>query len=146
MTWHDGQPFTADDVVFTWQYVSDPNSAAVSLGTYLPIDFVEKLGELEVRVTFKEPTLNWSSPWSNNNGMILPRHVFEPYKGKEARNAPANLKPVGTNAYKLVEFRPDDIVLAEINPHYHIENRPFFDRIELKGGGDAAGAARALSP
>ena len=144
VTWHDGKPFTADDVVFTWQYASDPSTAAVTLGNYTRIRSVEKTGDLEVRVNFKEPTLDWSSPWNNINALIIPRHIFEPYKGKEARNAPANRHPVGTNAYKIVEFRPDDIVIAELNPNYHIENRPFFDRIEMKGGGDAAGAARAV--
>ena len=144
VTWHDGKPFTADDVVFTWQYASDPSTAAVTLGNFTRIKSVEKAGDLEVRVNFKEPTLDWSSPWNNINALIIPRHIFEPYKGKEARNAPANRKPVGTNAYKIVEFRPDDIVIAELNPNYHIENRPFFDRIEMKGGGDAAGAARAV--
>jgi peptide/nickel transport system substrate-binding protein len=144
VTWHDGKPFTADDVVFTWEYASDPNSATVTLGVFSRIQSVQKTGDLEARVTFKEPTFDWASPWSSQLGAILPRHVFGPYKGKEARNAPANLKPVGTGAYKFVEFRPDDVVLAELNPNYHIENRPFFDRIEMKGGGDAAGAARAV--
>ena len=144
VTWHDGKPFTADDVVFTWQYASDPSTAAVTLGNYTRIRSVEKTGDLEVRVNFKEPTLDWSSPWNNINALIIPRHIFEAYKGKEARNAPANRHPVGTNAYKIVEFRPDDIVIAELNPNYHIENRPFFDRIEMKGGGDAAGATRAV--
>src|SRR5262245_57794055 len=119
VTWHDGKPFTADDVVFTWQYVSDPATATVTLGNYARIRSVEKTGDLEVRVVFKEPTLDWSSPWNNVYGLIIPRHVFEPYKGKESRNAPANLRPVGTNAYKIVEFRPDDIVIAEMNPNYH---------------------------
>lgn len=144
VTWHDGQPFTADDVAFNWQYASDPNTAAVTQGSYTRIRSVEKIGDLEVRVTFKEPTLDWSNPWSNSNGMIVPRHLHQNYKGKESRNAPQNLRPVGTGAYKIIEFRPDDLVLAEINTNYHIDNRPFFDRIELKGGGDAAGAARAV--
>jgi len=52
----------ADDVVFTWQYASDPSTAAVTLGNYTRIRSVEKTGDLEVRVNFKEPTLDWSSP------------------------------------------------------------------------------------
>jgi peptide/nickel transport system substrate-binding protein len=142
--WHDGKPFTAEDVVFNWEYASDPTTATITQGAYTRIRTVEKIGDLEVRVTFTEPTLDWSSPWSNSNGMLIPRHLFQSYKGKESRNAPTNLRPVGTGAYKIVEFRPDDLVLAEINPNYHLQNRPFFDRIELKGGGDAAGAARAV--
>jgi peptide/nickel transport system substrate-binding protein len=142
--WHDGKPFGADDVVFNWEYAADTNTAAITQGTYTRIRSVEKLGDLEVRVTFKEPNLDWSSPWSTSNGMLIPAHIMRPHKGKEARNAPLNLRPVGTGAYKIVEFRPDDLVLGEMNSDYHIDNRPFFDRIELKGGGDAAGAARAV--
>jgi peptide/nickel transport system substrate-binding protein len=142
--WHDGHPFTSDDVVFNWQYASDPNTAAITQAQYTRIRAVEKVSELEVRLTFMEPTLDWSGPWSSSGGMLIPAHLFKPYKGKEARNAPQNLRPVGTGPYKIVEFRPDDLVLAEITPDYHLENRPFFDRIELKGGGDAAGAARAV--
>jgi peptide/nickel transport system substrate-binding protein len=76
--------------------------------------------------------------------MILPRHRFAEYKGQNARNAPYNLKPVGTGPYKIVDFKPGDVALYEINPHYHVPNRPFFDTVELKGGGDATSAARAV--
>ena len=54
------------------------------------------------------------------------------------------LKPVGTGPYKLVDFTPGDLIRAEINPSYHVPNRPFFDRLEIKGGGDAVSAARAV--
>lgn len=144
VTWHDGTPFTAEDVVFTWQYASDPETAALSQGGYRKIESVEKIDDLTVKVTLKEPTVDWTTPWSNSDGLILPKHVHERYKGKEARNAPANLKPIGTGPYKIVEFRPNDIIVADINPNYHVENRPFFDRIEMKGGGDAPSAARAV--
>ena len=54
------------------------------------------------------------------------------------------VKPVGTGPYKLVEFKPGDLIRAEINPTYHVPNRPFFDRLEIKGGGDSVGATRAV--
>jgi len=43
-----------------------------------------------------------------------------------------------------VEFKPGDVVRAETNPTYHVPNRPFFDTLEMKGGGDATSAARAV--
>ena len=43
-----------------------------------------------------------------------------------------------------MDFKPGDIVRGETNPAYHVPNRPFFDTIEMKGGGDAASAARAV--
>ena len=62
----------------------------------------------------------------------------------KSREAPANLKPVGTGPYRIVEFKPGDVVRAEIFPAYHEPNWPFFDRLEMKGGGDAVSAARAV--
>ncbi|KAF0119638.1 MAG: peptide/nickel transport system substrate-binding protein, partial [Xanthobacteraceae bacterium] len=57
--------------------------------------------------------------------MILPKHIFEPFKGAASRDAPANLKPVGTSAYKFIDFKPGDILRGERNPEYHIANQPF---------------------
>src|SRR5262249_20889531 len=42
------------------------------------------------------------------------------------------------------DFTPGEVALFELNPHYHVPNRPFFDTVELKGGGDATSAARAV--
>jgi peptide/nickel transport system substrate-binding protein len=66
------------------------------------------------------------------------------YKGAQERTATYNLKPVGTGPYKIVDFRPGEVALYEINPHYQVPNHPFFDTVELKGGGDATSAARAV--
>ncbi len=141
--WHDGRPFTADDVVFNWQYVADPATAATTIGTYQDIK-VEKADPLTVRVHFAKPTPFWASPFVGQFGMIIPKHRFEPYKGASSRDAPENLKPVGTGPYRFVDFRPGDLVRGERNPSYHLPNRPYFDTIEMKGGGDAVSAARAV--
>jgi peptide/nickel transport system substrate-binding protein len=143
VTWHDGKPFTADDVVFTWRYAADPATAAVSLGTYRDIK-VEKIDDLTVKVVFDKPKPFWADPFVSAYGMIIPKHLFEPYIGDKSRDAPTNLAPVGTGAFKFVEFRPGDMLRAERNPNYHFANRPFFDSLELKGGGDAVSAARAV--
>ena len=140
VVWHDGTPFTADDVVFTWEYTSDPATGTVSRGLYENIHRIEKLDEHTVRVVFTDPTPRWYV----SGGQVLPKHLFAQYHGSKARNAPYNLKPVGTGPYKIVEFKPGDVAHYEINPHYHIPNRPFFDTVELKGGGDATSAARAV--
>jgi peptide/nickel transport system substrate-binding protein len=143
VTWHDGQPFTADDVVFTWEYAKDPATATVTNGTYKDIK-VEKVDSHTVRVTFPKPTPYWAEPFSGPRGMIIPKHVFGPYIGAKSREAPANVKPVGTGPYVFADFKPGDMVMGRANPNYHIPNRPHFDAIEMKGGGDAIGAARAV--
>src|SRR5215213_5384510 len=141
--WHDGQPFTADDVVFNWEYAKDPGTAATTSGSYSGIK-VEKVDDFTVRVLFSKPTPFWADAFVGVRGMIIPKHLFADYIGAKSRDAPANLKPVGTGPYKFVDFKPGDMVRGEINTNYHIANRPHFDTIEMKGGGDAVSAARAV--
>jgi peptide/nickel transport system substrate-binding protein len=144
VTWHDGKPFTADDVVFNWEYVSDPATAAVTSGSYREISRIDKLDSHTVKLVFTKPQPFWADAFCGPRGMLIPKHLFEPFKGAKSREAPANLKPVGTGAYRFVDFKPGDVVRAEANPAYHVPNRPFFDTLEMKGGGDAASAARAV--
>ena len=141
--WHDGKPFTADDVVFTWEYAADPGTAAYTTGSYNNIK-VEKIDDHTVKVIFKEPTPFWADPFVGVAGMILPKHHFGDYKGAKSREAPANLKPVGTGPYKFVDFKPGDILTCARNTEYHVANMPHFDTLEVKGGGDAVSAARAV--
>jgi peptide/nickel transport system substrate-binding protein len=141
--WHDGKPFTADDVVFNWEYAADPATASVTIGSYKDIK-AQKIDSHTVKVTFEKPTPFWADAFVGVRGMIIPKHLFEAYKGGKSREAPTNLKPVGTGPYRFVEFKPGDMVKGELNPTYHMPNRPFFDSIEMKGGGDAVSAARAV--
>ena len=141
--WHDGRPFTADDVVFNWEYAADPATAATTIGDYKDAK-VEKVDPLTVRVRFDKPTPFWTRMFVGGTGMIVPKHLFEGYKGANSREAQGNLKPVGTGPYRFVEFKPGDLVRGERNPNYHVPNRPYFDTIEMKGGGDAVSAARAV--
>src|SRR5437016_5642490 len=142
--WHDGKPFTADDVVFNWEYATDPATAAVTAGAFPDVVRVEKVDANTVKVSFKRPQPFPYTTLCGPTGQIIPKHVFEPFKGAKSREAPANVKPVGTGPFKFVDFKPGDVVHAELNPNYHVPNRPFFDTIEMKGGGDAASAARAV--
>src|SRR5690606_22551562 len=96
-----------------------------------------------VIIKFKEPNPAWYTPFVGALGMILPKHLFEEYIGAAARDAPYNLAPVGTGPYKVAEFRAGDVVLYEINENYWDPGKPFFDEVEMKGGGDATSAARA---
>jgi peptide/nickel transport system substrate-binding protein len=144
VAWHDGKPFTADDVLFTWEYAADSATAAVTTGSYQNIGRIDKLDDHTVKVVFKAATPFWYDAFFGSRGHILPKHLFAPWRGQDARNVPYNLKPVGTGPYQIVAFKPGDVALFELNPRYHVVNRPFFDLVELKGGGDAASAARAV--
>ena len=141
--WHDGKPLTADDFVFTWEYAADPATTAVSMGNYKDVTRIDKLDAHTIKIVYKAPNPAWFQTFGGTL-CVIPKHVFEPFKGAKAREAPANLKPVGTGPYRIVDFKPGDAIRAELNPNYHEANWPFFDRLELKGGGDAVSAARAV--
>jgi peptide/nickel transport system substrate-binding protein len=144
VTWHDGKPFTADDVVFNWEFVADPATSAVTSGSYREISKIETPDPYTVKLVFNKPQPFWADAFCGARGQIIPKHLFDAYRGAKSREAPANLKPVGTGAFRFVDFKPGDVVRAEINPGYHVPNRPFFDTLEMKGGGDAVSAARAV--
>ena len=141
--WHDGQPFTADDVIFNWEYAADPATAATTNGTYRDLK-VDKVDSHTVKISFSKPTPFWADAFVGVRGMIIPKHLFGAFKGDKSREAPTNLKPMGTGPYRFADFKPGDMVRGDLNPNYHMPNRPFFDTIEMKGGGDANSAARAV--
>jgi peptide/nickel transport system substrate-binding protein len=153
--WSDGEQFTADDVLFTYEYVTNPDVAATSAGAYAGIESVEVIDDTTVKVTFIEPTPAWYAPFVGPFGMIVPRHVFEDYNGSNAAEAPANLAPVGTGPFRVVEYIEEDIliigsnavstnkIMYEANPHFRDPGKPFFATIELQGGGDLDLAAQA---
>ena len=143
VTWHDGKPFTADDVVFTAAYAADPAAAMITVSIYKDIK-VEKIDSHTVKVSYPTAVPFWAEALVGSTGAILPKHVFEPFMGAKSRENPANTKPVGTGPYKVVDFKPGDTLRAEAYAGYHVPNQPFFDTLEIKGGGDATSAARAV--
>ena len=144
VTWADGHPFTADDVVFTAEILANPETAATTINAYRLVERVEALDQHTVRVTFREPTAGWYVPFVGGAGMILPRHALEGFSGATLRTAPFNLKPFGTGPFMVDDFLPGDIATYVANPRYREPGRPHFSRLTIKGGGDPVTAARAV--
>jgi len=144
INWSDGKPFSADDVIFTHQFISNPQVGTTTSGTYEIIKDIEKIDDHTIKINFKSVTPGWYSVFVGTEGMILPRHIFQDYNGENSRQAPGNLKPGGTGPYRVVEFKPGDVVVYEANPNFREAKQLGFERLELKGGGDAASAARAV--
>lgn len=141
--WSDGEPFTAEDVVFTYEFITTPEVGSTSTEFYGEIAQVEALDDLTVEITFKQPTPAPMNPFVGGSGMILPEHIFVDYVSARARSAPGNTSPVGTNAFMVTEFKPGDTIVYEPNPNFR-GDRPAFSRVEIKGGGDTVSAARAV--
>jgi len=142
--WSDGQPFTAADVAFTYTLIANPKTGTTNAGVYEAVQSVDAIDATTVKVTFKMPNPAWSLPFIGAAGSILPKHIFASYNGENLREATANLMPIGTGPYRVVEFKPGDVVVYEPNPEYRQVDQLSFKRIEIKGGGDATSAARAV--
>lgn len=143
LKWSDGTALTADDVIFTWQYASDPATASTTASSFSDIASIDKVDDTTLKINWKQaqpvPYVAFVGPL----GMVLPKHVFEQYKGAAAKDAPPNLAPVGAGPYKVTEFKPGDVVTYEINENFFDPAKPCFATVNFKGGGDATSAARA---
>ena len=142
--WHDGKPFTADDCVFNWEYAADPATAAVTIGTYKDVKVV-KVDDHTIRVEFAKPTPFWADAFVGTRGMIIPKHLFEPIQGRQiARGAdqPGAGRHRPLSVRGLQARRPG---AGQDQPELpHGRTGRYFDSIEMKGGGDAVSAARAV--
>ena len=148
LKWSDGSDFTVDDIIFTWEYCKDEATACTTKSNFDPIGNVEAVDATTVKVTWAEPNADPYISFVGPNGMILQKAQFGACIGAAASTdaacQAANLAPIGTNAWKLLDFKPGDTVLYERNPEFRDPDSVFFDEVEIKGGGDAASAARAV--
>jgi peptide/nickel transport system substrate-binding protein len=143
VVWSDGTPFTANDVVFTWEWILNPDNAANNSEVWGPITSIEATDDLTAVVTFENPTPLWFVPFANSDvGCIYPQHILG--EGGSGTIDDFRLNPIGTGPYVVEEFSVNDQVIYAVNENYREPNKPWFSRIILKGGGDAASAARAV--
>ncbi len=111
--WHDGQPFTADDVVYTLNYLIDPKVNLRYKAYWSWIDKVEKLGPYKVRITSKHPVPD-GMMWMVFRTPIYPKHVHEPLADKSS----FGMKPVGTGPLRITQFDKNTGIVAEKYPDY----------------------------
>ena len=142
--WSDGHPFTADDVVFTWEWNVDEANGSIDRVSWELLANVEAVDELTVLAMFASPTIGWFQPFGSNIGVIYPRHFWD---GKDpvAANTEFASSPIGTGAFVLESLAPNDQVIYLANETYREPNKPFFSRVIIKGGGDAPSAVRAVT-
>jgi len=125
--WHDGKPFTADDVLFTYKTMMDPKTPTAYRNDFEPIKDVQVLDPYTVRVTYSQPFAKALMGWGQT---ILPKHLLETWvqQGK-LREAPQVLKPVGTGPYRFQEWKTGEKVVLVVNKEYYLEGRPYLSRI-----------------
>lgn len=143
ITWSDGEPFTSRDVQFTWEWITTEANASVNFLPWSNIASLETPDDLTVEITFDTPTANWSEALVGGIiGPIMPAHVFGDDPAN--RNIAFDTMPIGTGAFVIDEFNPNENVLLSMNENFRVANAPFFSNILVTGGGDAPSAARAV--
>jgi peptide/nickel transport system substrate-binding protein len=143
VTWSDGEPFTARDVQFTWQWITTESNASVSFSVWDTIAGIETPDDLTAVVTYKNPSVTWFEPFTGSHiGPIYPAHVFGDDPAN--RNESFLSNPVGTGPYIIDTFTANDQITYVMNENYREPGKPYFRRVLMKGGGDPAAAARAV--
>ena len=119
--WHDGFPFTARDVEFTYQQLVNPNVKTAYSGDFERIKSLSVIDDFTVEVIYKEPFVPGLASWEMG---ILPRHLLE----REDLNAtPFSRKPVGTGPYRFVRWKTAELIELSANPEY-FEGKPYMSR------------------
>ena len=144
IVWSDGTPFTAEDVVFTAEYCMQMESCATA--SYRDVSSVEKVDDLTVKVNFSVPKPFPYELFVSAGEPILQKAQFQDCLGdtKALECTEQNFGPVGTGPFKVTEFRANDVALYAANEQYRDAGKPHFASVLLKGGGDAASAARSV--
>ena len=144
LMWSDGSGMTADDVVFTWLYCTHEDTGCTGEASFGGIASVEALDALTVRITFDAPTPYAYNAFVGSGVPIISRTQFADCVGTAATTCTEqNTAPLGTGPYRIVSFAVEEEAVYERNPFYRGE-APYFDRVVLTGGGDAASAASAV--
>lgn len=145
LLWSDGTPVTSEDVVFTYEYCTNPETGCILFAAFADIASVEAIDALTAKITFLEPSTYPYKAFAASAVPVIQKAQFESCVGAAAiQCAEENQHPIGTGPYKVKEFRANDVVVFEINEFYREPDKPYFKEVNLKGGGDTASAARAV--
>ena len=131
--WHDGEPLTIDDVLFTIKAVANPDYASPLRATWQGVA-VEASEENELTIKLKTPYANFIENLVFLG--ILPRHIWTSIQPKNFALADFNLTPIGSGPYRFVKLQKDRLgrivsLTLESNPTY-FNNAPFINNLILK--------------
>ena len=145
LVWSDGSPVTSADVAFTAEYCMHPEGGCAQGSKFDGVDSVEVVDDLTVTVNFSEAKPNPYGPFMGGQSPIIQKAQFAECLGAKAPECTdANFNPIGTGPFKVVEFRPNDVITMVANENFREEGKPAFASLTFKGGGDAVAAGRAV--
>ena len=123
--WHDGKPFSAQDVKCTWDLLSGKASEKLRINPrkswYSNVEEVITNGDFEVTFRLNRPQPALLALLASGWAPIYPCHVSP----RDMRS-----RPIGTGPFKFVEFKPNEVIRVTKNPDYWKEGRPYLDGIE----------------
>ena len=119
--WHDGAPFTARDVLYTYQVTIDPKTPTAYAEDFKQVKSIAAPDDHTVRVIYGAPFAPALASWGNG---ILPAHLLE---GKDITKSPLARAPVGTGPYRFKEWVAGQKIVLESN-HDYFEGRPWIER------------------
>jgi peptide/nickel transport system substrate-binding protein len=123
--WHDGKPFTAKDVVCTWNLLTDKSADKLRLNPrkswYRNLQQVIANGDYEVTFRLKRPQPSFLVLLASGWSPVYPCHI----PAREMRS-----HPIGTGPFKFVAFKPNESIVVARNADYWKQDRPYLDGIE----------------
>lgn len=141
----DGTPLTAHDVVFTGEYCLNEQAGCNPVNSFSDVESLEALDDLTVRINFRVSKPHPYGPFVGSTVPVLQKAQFADCLGLKAQECTEqNFGPIGTGPFVVAEFRANDTVSYHANENYREAGKPFFRSATLKGGGEAASAARAV--
>ncbi|MDQ2151483.1 ABC transporter substrate-binding protein [Alcaligenaceae bacterium C4P045] len=140
VTWHDGKPFTSDDVVFNFDAHWKPISAGVALKS---LQKAEAIDPLTVKVTFSTPIPEFflKSTLAGQYQLVVPKHLYD---GRDLITNPLNNTPVGTGPWKYGQWNRGSHLAYVRNDKYWSPNKPYLDKLIVRWWSDPASRAAAL--
>jgi len=127
--WADGQPLTADDVVFTWNALSDPDTGIWSPGSDYTDD-VEKIDDYTFVVRYNTIYPNYETQFGGEQIAIWPAHYCDAEQGFVSWDC--NRNPLSSGPYILQEWVQGDHITLVRNPNYFVAGQPYIDRVIIR--------------
>ncbi len=124
---HTGQPMTAKDVAYSYNYIRDPKNGSPGAGDFALISAVDVVDDHTIRITLSAPNAALPMTLGNKYGGVVPAGYFD---GGDAKTK-LNQASVGTGPFKLVEFKPNSNATLTRNPDYWEKGAPYLDTINF---------------
>ncbi len=140
LRWHDGQPLTAEDIVFSYTEAWKKFSPRAS-SLFATVSNVEAADERTIVWTLNAPSPYLIYAFSSHILQVIPKHV---YAGTDLLSNPANAAPVGSGPFKFAEWERGSYLRLVRNEDYWDNPRPYLDEIIFRFIPDGASRAVAL--